>query len=210
MNRYLFGPVMLALVLTALPESSPGSPVVYEATLTGPNESPPNASPGIGSATVTFDLTAHSMHVQVAFSGLLGTTTASHIHAATASPGTGTAIVATQIPTFSGFPLGVTSGTYDMTFDTGLTATYNPAFITANGGTAASAESALAASLAAGTAYLNIHTTVVPGGEIRGFLTPVPEPSSVVLVSVGILGLVALTAVHTRVAPGKRGQAPAP
>jgi hypothetical protein len=132
------------------------------------------------------------MRVRVTFSGLLGDTTASHIHAATAIPGTGTAMVATTTPTFPGFPLGVTSGTYDQTFDMALASSYNPAFITANGGTVASAEAALAASLADGTAYLNIHTTVVPGGEIRGFLQVVPEPSGLILLGIGSLALTAL------------------
>jgi hypothetical protein len=93
------------------------------------------------------------MRVEVTFSGLLGTTTASHIHAATATPGMGTAMVATTTPTFPGFPLGVTSGTYDQTFDMTLASSFKPAFITAHGGTVASAEAALAASLADGTAY---------------------------------------------------------
>src|SRR5262249_10918988 len=75
-------------------------------------------------------------------------------------------------PTFTGFPLGVTSGTYDHTFDTLSASSYNPAYVTAHGGTAAGAEAALAACLSAGGAYLNIHSTVDPGGEIRGFLTP--------------------------------------
>jgi hypothetical protein len=57
--------------------------------------------------------------------------------------------------------------TYDMT----QAGSWNPAFITANGGTPAGAEAALIAGLAAGQAYLNIHTTNNPGGEIRGFLT---------------------------------------
>ena len=51
---------------------------------------------------------------------------------------------------------------------------YNPAFVTANGGTVAGAEAALLAGLHAGTAYLNIHTSMVPAGEIRGFLVEVP------------------------------------
>ena len=47
----------------------------------------------------------------------------------------------------------------DQTFDTLSNSTYNAPFVTANGGTAAGAEAALFAGLAAGTAYLNIHTT---------------------------------------------------
>ena len=115
---------------------------------------------------------ANTLHVVVAFTDLLGTTTASHIHTPTPAPGTGTAGVATTTPSFPGFPLGVTSGTYDDVLDLMLASSYNPSFVTANGGTVASAEAALAAGILAGEAYLNIHTTVVPGGEIRGFLTP--------------------------------------
>jgi len=39
-----------------------------------------------------------------------------------------------------------------------------------------------------GRAYLNIHTSVFPGGEIRGFLAEVPEPGSLGLVALGLLG----------------------
>jgi hypothetical protein len=159
--------------------------ISYTAHLDGLSESPPNASPGTGFAEVDVDDVAQTMRVQVTFSGLLGTTTASHIHSPTLNPDAGTAGVATQTPTFAGFPLGVTSGTYDQTFDLTDASTYNPAFVTANGGTVAGAEAALLAGMAAGKAYLNIHTTVVPGGEIRGFLRPVPEPASLVLAAVG-------------------------
>jgi hypothetical protein len=112
------------------------------------------------------------MRVQVSFTGLVAPTTASHIHACTAQPFAGTASVATQTPSFTGFPLGVTSGTYDHTFDTLDPATYRAGFITASGGTAALAEANLAGCLAAGKAYLNVHSTAFPNGEIRGFLVP--------------------------------------
>ena len=39
-------------------------------------------------------------------------------------------------------------------------------------------------------AYLNIHTTNFPGGEIRGQLAAVPEPSSFVIGGLCALGLV--------------------
>jgi len=160
----------------------------YEAFLSGPNESPPNASPGTGIAFVTLDPVGNTMHVQVTFSGLLGTTTASHIHAATTVPFTGTAGVATTTPTFAGFPIGVTSGSYDSgVLDMTSASSYNPAYITANGGTTASAEAALFSAIGAGRSYLNIHSSVVPGGEIRGFLVATPEPGSVALfLSMGV------------------------
>src|SRR4051794_13851592 len=134
------------------------APTFYEALLTGPAEDPPNPSPGVGDALVGFDIDAHALSIQISFSGLVSGTTASHIHCCTNLPGTGTAMVATQTPTFVGFPLGVTSGTYSHSFDTSLASTWNGAFITAHGGTPAGAEAALEAGLAADKAYLNIHT----------------------------------------------------
>jgi hypothetical protein len=147
---------------------------IYWATLTGPAEVPPNASPGTGKALVTIDAVANTMRVQVTFSGLLAGVTASHIHAPTAVAGTGTAGVATTTPTFTGFPSGVTAGTYDNTFNMLLASSYNPSYVTANGGTPASAFAALKAAISAGKAYLNIHSTTFGGGEIRGFLNACP------------------------------------
>jgi len=186
MKRLLCLVVCMIAMVGAI-QTSHAAPINYFADLDGPSESPPVASPGIGTAQVLFDLDAHFMQVDAVFSGLLGTTTASHIHSATAVPGIGNAGVATQVPTFAGFPLGVTSGTYHQTFNTGLASTWNPTFVTAQG-SVAGAEAALAASLAAGTAYFNIHTSFAPGGEIRGFLT-VPEPTTILLLGLGLMGL---------------------
>lgn len=81
------------------------------------------------------------------WSGTSGVTTASHIHCCTVDQGTGNAGVATQLPSFAGFPLGVSSGSYDQTFDMTLAGSWNPTFVTNNGGTTASALNALIAGL---------------------------------------------------------------
>lgn len=161
----------------------------YSATLTGPNESPANTSPGTGFATANYDDAAHTLALDITFSGLTGTTTASHIHAATTTPLTGTAGVATTTPTFANFPLNVTSGHYMNVLDLTSSSSYNPSYVTAHGGTTAGAEAALTSAMAAGEAYLNIHTSTFGGGEIRGFLVAVPEPSTVALMSIGGLAM---------------------
>lgn len=183
---------LLTLVAAlALGGAAHAAVLVTYATLDGPSEAPPNASPGTGTATVTYDSVAHTLRVQTSFSGLLAGVTAAHIHAPTALPNTGTAGVATPVPTFPGFPSGVTSGSYDQTFDLTLASSWNPTFINNNGGTPAGAEAALAAALMSQRAYLNIHTTQFSGGEIRGFLA-VPEPGTYALLAG--LGLCAFAA----------------
>lgn len=180
---------VLALIAFSLVAVPAAHATVYIANLSGAGESPPT-SPGTGFAEVTFDGVAHMLTVDVTFSGLLGTTTASHIHAPTAAPLTGNAGVATQTPFFTGFPIGVTSGTYNHTFDTTLASTWNSAYIAANGGTPAGAEAAFATALQGGEAYMNIHTNQFPGGEIRGFLV-IPEPSTLALAGIAATGLLA-------------------
>jgi hypothetical protein len=76
-----------------------------------------------------------------------------------------------------------------MLFDMTQASTWNPAFITANGGTPAGAEAALVAGAAAGEAYLNIHSTNFGGGEIRGFLVAIPEPGTLSFAFVSLAGM---------------------
>jgi len=182
--------LLAAAAALAVAGAAHAVPVTFTTTMSGPGESPPNASPGTGTGSVVFDIATHTLTVSETFSGLTATTTASHIHCCTTTPGSGTAGVATQIPTFSAFPLGVTSGIFTQVFDSSLATTYNPAFVTLAGSVSA-AESMLFNGLLAGEAYLNIHTTQFPNGEIRGFLTAVPEPSTYVLMLAG-LGLAGL------------------
>lgn len=181
----MFGASLFTALLIAAPAFS--GTITYNVVMSGLLESPPNASLGGGSGTVTIDTVTNMMALSLSFSGLTGTTTASHLHCCTAVPNTGTAGVATTTPSFAGFPLGVTSGTFSSTLDLTAASSYNSAFIIANGGTTASAEAVLLAGIAAGEVYWNVHSTVVPGGEIRGFLVATPEPATFGLVGAALL-----------------------
>ena len=173
-----FAATALALTALAMPSTANAALTYYLANLDGLTEVPPNASPAGGWAIVGYDDTAHILKLHMAFLGLLGTTTAAHIHGPTAVAGAGTAGVITTTPYFAGFPIGVTSGTYQVNLDLTSAGSYNPGFLAAQGGVGP-AEATFASALANGKAYLNIHTNLFPGGEIRGFFQlAVPEPAS--------------------------------
>ncbi|MBS0347538.1 MAG: CHRD domain-containing protein [Proteobacteria bacterium] len=171
-----------ALALAASSSMAGAEVLSYSAFLSGAAEATPNASPATGKAMIAVDTVLHTMQVDVVFAGLLGPTTAAHIHCCTLP----TAGVATSLPTFTGFPSGVTSGSYSHLFDLTLASSWNPVFVTNHGGTTASAELALLAGLDDELAYLNVHTQVFPGGEIRGFLRAVPEPASLSLLGLAV------------------------
>lgn len=187
------------LLLPALFALSPlvhGALLVSTASLSGAAEDPPNASPGTGSATVTYDGATKTLRVEITFSDLLGPTTVAHIHAPTALPGAGVIGVAVQPGTLTGFPAGVTSGVFDETIDLANPANYTAAFLTLFGGTAAGAEAGLISAILGGKAYVNVHTSLFPAGEIRGFLAPVgsaiPEPGAwAMMAGLGLCGLAA-------------------
>jgi len=163
--------VVCLAVLSASPAQA--EPILFSAVLRGITENPATPSPGLGVAVVGYDSSDHSLSVATIFTGLLSGVTAAHIHCCVDPPGnTG---VATAVPTFPGFPSGVTNGLYSQVFDLTSALSFNPAFVAASGGTPLAAELALAGGLQQGRAYFNIHTAMFPGGEIRGFLTAVPE-----------------------------------
>ena len=182
--------VTVLAIATALMLPVPAAyaiPVTFVGNLTGGSEVPPVPSPGTGFAAVVLDQTAQTLRVNATFSGLTSNTNAAHIHCC-APLGTN-AGVATTVPAFPGFPLGVTSGSFSsVVFDLTQPTIYNPAFVTLQGGLI-QAEAALIAGIQNEMTYLNIHTVNNPGGEIRGQLEPVPEPTTLLLLGTTMAGL---------------------
>jgi hypothetical protein len=160
---------LLAALTIAVPANA--SLLETQATLLGTNETPPNASPATGFIDVTLDTVADTLMVHETFSGLESPATAAHIHCC-APPGIAAPV---RLPFLGseGFPFGMTSGTFDHTFNlsTDLTGISASDFIT---------------NFEAGLTYANVHNAIFPGGEIRGQLA-VPGP----IAGAGLPGLIA-------------------
>ena len=189
MRRYLLPALTMMATLTLSAPAANAIPITFFTSLSGAEEVPPVITPGAGFGLVFLDPDAHTLQVNTIFGGLNSPTTVAHIHCC--QPLGTNAIVATTTPTFPGFPAGVTAGLYvSPVFDLTAASSYNPAFITANGGTVETAEAALIAGMVSGLSYLNIHTMGNPSGEIRGqlpeMLAAVPGP----IVGAGLPGLV--------------------
>jgi CHRD domain len=185
----------IAATLFVIQATAKAATLSFDASLSGVNEVPPNTSPGTGFVTVVLDTIAQTLQINASFSGLSSNDTAAHIHCC-APLGTN-AGVATTLPAFAGFPVGVTSGTFNATFSLTDPTFYNPTFVTLEGGTVAGAEAALIAGIEDGQSYFNIHTTMNPGGEIRGQLEPTPLPAALPLFATG-LGALALLGLRRK------------
>ena len=194
MKRSIFSLALAAAMLVAAPLTH-ASLFNFFVHLSGSNEIPAVSTSGTGTASFVLDTTAQTLEGHIVFSGLNSNTTASHIHCCLASPfltgpaAIGNVGVATLVPAFPGFPLGVTSGTDDFLLNLASASAYNPAFVTAQG-SLANAEAAFINGLITGRTYLNIHTVTSPGGEIRGFVVPEPMTTSLLALGLAAAGFV--------------------
>lgn len=152
-----------------------------------------NGRTGTGTLYMEYEEETNTLSISVTFAGLSGTTTVAHIHCCTLAANTGNAGVALAGGaggSLINFPVGVQGASYNQSFNMGLTSVYGLAFLNNNGGTANSARDAMLAAFDSGTAYFNIHTSPnFGGGEIRAWISPVPEPTSLGLMLAGGAGL---------------------
>jgi len=142
---------------------------------------------GNGTLFMEYDEDGSTLSINATWAGLSGNTTTAHIHCCNAAALTGTSGVALATGgILPDFPLGIKAGNYTKTIDLKLTTSYGTAFLNNSGGTAAGAEARLISNLASGKAYFNIHSQTFTGGEIRAFVTVVPEPSTYALMALGM------------------------
>ena len=161
------------------------------------NENPAVITGGSGGevgAGITYDNVSRILTLNLGwgasngFTNLTGSTTGGHIHGPTTSGGTAAftqnASVLFSLDTLPGWNSSASAG--------GLT----------NGTVTLTA--AQETELLAGRYYVNVHTTTNSGGEIRGYLTAVPEPDRAGLIGLGII-LSALRRKRKTPEPEKKG-----
>jgi hypothetical protein len=122
-----------------------------------------NLSPATGSGTMTLNLD-NTITYSISYSLLEGDYSASHIHGP-AAPGVNAGVLFNLV----NVAIDTHSGTL-----TGTTPALTPAQIS---------------DLNSGLYYANIHSSVHVGGEIRGQIQVVPEPSALALLAAGLTGL---------------------
>lgn len=158
MKKVLFaGAVALALLL---PAGAYAQTVVMTATLTGGDEIPVVLSGSVGTAEVAVDTDSRELTVNLRLFNIPTGSTAGHIHVAPRG---------INGPIVIDFPIPVgRTGDLTLSFRVGsgqLRTRPEIGIVTIDDAIQA---------ITGGAAYVNIHTTANPGGEIRGQLVPRP------------------------------------
>ncbi len=152
---------LLAALLALAAASTAFAQTTYTTVMTGGNEVPPVATPATGTATVVLDAAQTQLSITCAFQNLLGTYSNSHIHGP-ATPGVNAGVRWG----FTGAPAGwvFSNANHDGTLTN---------FLVTSGITATDV-----ANLNNGLTYVNLHSSLWPGGEIRGQLGLAPVPTA--------------------------------
>ena len=147
------------LLATACSTGLVSAQSTFQAILLGSNEVGPNASPATGLGTVILNAAQNQITVDLNWTGLTAPATAAHIHGPA-----DTAHNAGVLFPFSGVPAATSGSIPEQVF--AITPTQ-------------------VGYLESGMLYMNVHTANFPGGEIRGQLELVPEPSAAALLGLG-------------------------
>lgn len=144
--------------------------------LQGSQEVPANASPAIGMATLMLNTTTGAFNLDYSFSGLTGNLTVSHFHRN---------VVGVNGPVV----YWLAANGAPNALPTTLMSPPIPASVTGATGSGTGIFSAtLIDDALNGRLYMNVHSTVFGGGELRGQVVPTPGA----LALVGVAGLVSL------------------
>src|SRR5688500_11813864 len=190
--------VLAALLTVASVLPAAAAPIFFQATLTGSQENPP--VPTLASGTANFVL--NDAQTQLSFTATIsgidvtGTQSAdaadnlvnAHIHAP-AMPGVNAGVRWG----FFGAPDNDTSPKQLVVtpFAMGLGGTFSSIWDLSEGNAGTTLTTNLP-SILAGLSYINFHTVGFPGGEIRGQIQQVPEPTSLLLLGSGGAALLAM------------------
>jgi len=180
--KQLFTATVLAVGLV-LPMVSDAATQVYTFNLDATQEVPSNASQAAGSAQITVDDSLDTISFVLTAFTLQGTFSNAHIHGP-ALPGSNAPVVFGLLSNADASG-PVTVGSFSIPNSYALV-----------GSNKASAF-ADAINAAPWLYYVNLHTSAFPGGEIRGQLAPVPEPTTSAML-LGGLGLVGFLAARRR------------
>jgi hypothetical protein len=148
---------LVILMLAAAPATA-ASPRNFVAQLKGANEVPPVATRAVGVAKFKLSKDGNSISYKLNVANIENVTQA-HIHLAPAGANGG--VVVWLYP--SGPPAQLIPGRFQGTLATGTITAANLV-----GGLAGGSMDDLLAHMRAGGAYVNVHTSAFPGGEIRG------------------------------------------
>jgi hypothetical protein len=187
--------VPLALLLAGAPANAA---LLFQAELTGAQETTPNNSTAFGSARFELNDAMTALTVEVTIWGLdfTGTQTATtadnltaaHIHAL--APGAPLNASGGVVWGFIGMPFNNNNPNDGLVtpFANAVGGTFTGVWNApeGNGGTNLTLQ---LQNILSGRTYINFHTTAFPGGEIRGAITPIPEPASLTFLGLGLIGL---------------------
>lgn len=167
---------ILAAVFTAVALFLGSAPsqagMLFFAELDGLQEVPPNASLATGFGTFELNDAGTELAFSVSFQDLLAPLTAAHFHNGDFGVN-GPVVRGLGAEAPIGSTAGIIAGVWKNTDAQPLTA-------------------ALVDRLKTEGIYINLHTSNFPGGEIRGQLFLVPEPSAIALTGLGLVGLLAI------------------